>query len=164
MPDAALTIRPAAPADLPAILEVFTACFMAEYVSHSEIWEGRADAAGAPSPSAPALLAAELPRMIRDFPGGVQVAESAGRLIGFAAAKIDNLGAADFGVINDLCVSPEARRRGVGAALLNAVFDALRSRSVGAVFLETNLRNTTAHRLFHEAGFQPISQVFMKRL
>ncbi|HVS38576.1 MAG TPA: GNAT family N-acetyltransferase [Gemmataceae bacterium] len=164
MPDAAFTIRPATPADLPAILEVFAVCFTGEYVSHSEIWEGRADAAGAPRATAPALLAAELPQMMEDFGDGVQVAESAGRLIGFVAAKIDNLGADDFGVVNDFCVLPEARRHGVGAALLEAVFAGLRSRSVKAVFLESNLRNTNAHRLFHEAGFQPISQVFMKRL
>ena len=164
MPDAPFTVRPASPADLPAILDIFTACFTGEYVSHSEIWEGRADAAGAPSPAAPALLAAELPRMMEAFPGGVPVAESAGRLMGFAAAKIDNLGAADFGVVNDLCVLPEARRQGVGAALLEAVFDALRARSVALVFLESNLRNTGAHRLFETAGFRPLSHVFMKRL
>ena len=52
MPDADFTIRPATLADLPAILDVFAACFTAEYVSHSEIWEGRADSSGVPSPSA----------------------------------------------------------------------------------------------------------------
>ena len=93
--------------------------------------------------------------MMEDFPDGVQVAESAGRLIGFAAVKIDNLGAADFGVVNDLCVRPEARRRGVGAALLEAVFDALRSRSVGAVFLESGLRNARRTGCFTRPDFNP---------
>jgi GNAT superfamily N-acetyltransferase len=57
-------------------------------------------------------------------------------------------------VLNDLFVSPDARVRGVGTALLEAA--AVYGRRVGAVrlTLSTELTNTTAQRLYEKTGWK----------
>jgi GNAT superfamily N-acetyltransferase len=60
--------------------------------------------------------------------------------------------AARIGLMNDLFTSTEARRRGVGAALIRACLDAVRER--GAVLLEwqTAPDNVTAQALYDSVG------------
>lgn len=57
-------------------------------------------------------------------------------------------------ILNDLFVAPEARRRGVGTALLRAA--AQYGRRVGAVklALSTELSNTTAQSLYERMGWK----------
>ena len=57
-------------------------------------------------------------------------------------------------VLNDLFVAPQARQRGIGAALLQAA--ARYGRSVGAVrlALSTELTNTTAQSVYERMGWK----------
>ena len=57
-------------------------------------------------------------------------------------------------ILNDLFVTADARRRGTGAALLDAA--ARYGRSIGAARLElsTELTNTTAQALYEGAGWE----------
>lgn len=56
-------------------------------------------------------------------------------------------------ILNDLFVSPDARRRGTGTALLNAAVDY--GRSVGAyrLTLSTQLTNTVAQAVYESNGW-----------
>jgi GNAT superfamily N-acetyltransferase len=57
-------------------------------------------------------------------------------------------------ILNDLFVSPEARTRGVGAALLNAAADYGRRAGAVRLALSTELTNTTAQTVYEHNGWK----------
>lgn len=80
------------------------------------------------------------------------VAESeAGELLGYAVAWF----AGREAELGDLAVSPEARRSGVGRALVEAVLEDARNHGIQLVFLEVRESNAAARRLYERAGFEP---------
>jgi ribosomal-protein-alanine N-acetyltransferase len=83
------------------------------------------------------------------------IAESKARVIaGYLVARIID----GEGEILNLAVSPEHRRRGIGALLLESALDALAKRGVEAVFLEVRISNQAAINLYQAKGFRPIGQ------
>jgi GNAT superfamily N-acetyltransferase len=64
-------------------------------------------------------------------------------------------------VLNDLFVAPNGRRRGVGAALLDAA--AAHGRETGAVrlTLSTGVNNTTAQSLYEQKGWKRDTEFFV---
>ncbi len=65
---------------------------------------------------------------------------------------------AGTGEVLNLAVAPEARRRGIGGALLRAGLGALRRRRVSEVFLEVRESNRSAQALYLSQGFRPVGQ------
>lgn len=59
------------------------------------------------------------------------------------------------GVLYDIIVDPERRRRGVGRMLLDATMESLESFGAPQLVLSTAERNVAAQRLFASAGFRP---------
>ena len=57
-------------------------------------------------------------------------------------------------ILNDLFVAPEARRRGVGSALLQAAADHGRRAGAVRLVLSTEVTNTTAQSLYEAAGWK----------
>jgi ribosomal protein S18 acetylase RimI-like enzyme len=57
-----------------------------------------------------------------------------------------------------LAVSPVARRRGIGEALVRACLDRARSEGRSAVFIYTGPWMPTAHRLYRRLGFVPVPE------
>lgn len=86
------------------------------------------------------------------------VAEAAGteepRIVGFVVAE---LGRAKHGIkaghIITIDVVPEARRSGVGAALLEAAERQLADGGASSVVLETAVNNATALRFYKQKGY-----------
>ncbi len=76
-----------------------------------------------------------------------------GRLAGYALASV----VADEGEILNLAVDPEARRRGLGHRLLDAMLAMFRREGVASVFLEVRPSNADALRMYQEAGFRSMS-------
>lgn len=68
---------------------------------------------------------------------------------GFVLARV----AADESEILTLAVVPPARRRGLGAALMQAAFAAARARGATAMFLEVAETNPAARGLYEGLGF-----------
>jgi GNAT superfamily N-acetyltransferase len=60
--------------------------------------------------------------------------------------------AARIGLMNDLFTAPEARGRGVGAALIAACLDAVRERGAVTLQWQTALDNHTAQALYDRVG------------
>jgi ribosomal protein S18 acetylase RimI-like enzyme len=58
------------------------------------------------------------------------------------------------GLLHDVIVDPEHRRRGVGRLLLDATLAYLRSRAAPRVVLSTAVQNEAAQRLFASLGFR----------
>ncbi|HKG48399.1 MAG TPA: ribosomal protein S18-alanine N-acetyltransferase [Pyrinomonadaceae bacterium] len=59
--------------------------------------------------------------------------------------------------INNFAVRSEYRRRGIGAALLDAVLQEARRRHANAAFLEVRSANHAAQSLYEKSGFRAIA-------
>jgi ribosomal-protein-alanine N-acetyltransferase len=128
--DARFRIRPAALADLAALVAIERRCF-------SDPWSEAAFQEALSSEWTFALVA--------DSGRG-----TAGYLIGREAAG--------SGEILNLAVAPEFRRRGIGAALLEEALVAFRRRRASEVFLEVRESNHSAQSLYLARGFRPVGQ------
>jgi ribosomal protein S18 acetylase RimI-like enzyme len=84
--------------------------------------------------------------------------DEAATLLGYAYATVEPRNWNDLldaaGKLNDLFVDPPARRRGVGRALVEAVFAELTARGVPRVVLMTAWENPAAHAVFQSLGFR----------
>jgi ribosomal protein S18 acetylase RimI-like enzyme len=146
-----IVIRPAASADL-AALGRLGALLVRE---HHELDPERFIRA---TPRTEQGYAAFLGSQIEEPDVVLLVAEEHGRVLGYAYAGLEGH---DYmalrgpaGVLHDIVVAPDHRRRGVGRMLLEAALAALDARGVPQIVLWTAVRNEAAQRLFEIAGFR----------
>jgi ribosomal protein S18 acetylase RimI-like enzyme len=57
-------------------------------------------------------------------------------------------------ILNDLYVSPEARKQGVGAALMESARQLAVSTAAKELILETAIDNLSAQRLYEKLGYK----------
>jgi GNAT superfamily N-acetyltransferase len=111
-----------------------------------------------PGEGAESGYASFLASQLRDKQSLVLVAEREDRILGYVFAAIEPLSWKDLrdecGFIHDLLVVDDARRSGVGEALLNAAIDWLRTQKMPRVVLGTAAKNEKAQRLFERRGFR----------
>jgi ribosomal-protein-alanine N-acetyltransferase len=81
------------------------------------------------------------------------IAELNGQAVGFALTR----GVLDEAELLLLAVMPEARRRGVGAALLRAVMADCATRKISSIHLEVRAGND-AIKLYSSSGFSKIGE------
>jgi [ribosomal protein S18]-alanine N-acetyltransferase len=121
----ATTVRPATPADAPAIQAI----------------EGL---------SASTLRLLDHDLALADRRCLVATADPDGRVVaGYAAAILQDT---DAHVI-DIAVAPAARRQGIGRQLLEALVDAVLAAGARAVTLEVRASNLGSQALYRQAGF-----------
>lgn len=88
----------------------------------------------------------------------VVVAESEGRIVGYAYGRLEgrdwNLLLDRHAALHDVWVDPDARARGAGGALVDAVVRRLEALGAPRVLLSTAKQNETAQRLFAKLGFR----------
>ncbi len=77
-----------------------------------------------------------------------------GEALGFATVYMtwETLDAGRLAVMNDLFVSPAARGRGLGAALIDECLRFARERKAGKLAWQTAPSNTVAQRLYERVG------------
>ncbi|NND43750.1 MAG: ribosomal protein S18-alanine N-acetyltransferase [Xanthomonadales bacterium] len=75
-----------------------------------------------------------------------------GKLVGYA---ISNWGAGESHLLN-LCVHPDARRKGLGQLLLEHSIEHARSLNCTVMFLEMRPSNVDAERLYRKRGFERV--------
>jgi ribosomal-protein-alanine N-acetyltransferase len=131
-------IRRAVHGDLAAMLRI-------ERASFSDPWSAETLA-----------TALSLERMLVLVAGesGVAPGDGAARLVGYVVALV----VAPDAEIADLAVAPDARRRGVGRALLGRVVDELTSMEVRTVHLEVRESNLAARTLYASTGFRAVGR------
>ena len=102
---------------------------------------------------------------------GVFVAEEDGGVVGFVGCRIvqeANAGeTADsnrYGLVNDLCVLPPSRGRGIAGVLLAAAEAHLASERITRLRITTLANNRLADRAYGKRGFAPYEVTFEKRL
>ena len=81
---------------------------------------------------------------------------SQGELQGFVQLYplLSTVRLAPLWLLNDLFVAPEARRSGVGRALMQAAWELARAHGVGHLTLATEIDNRTAQALYESLGWQ----------
>ena len=82
------------------------------------------------------------------------VAEQAGCLIGYIGSQT----VLDEADMMNLCVAPDARRRGLGRALVGALTSALAQRGVQTLTLEVRASNEAAQALYAQLGFRLVGR------
>jgi len=128
----------------------------------------RADILSAPARALIAALNAELsarypeegathfrldPGEVADGRGAFLIASSSGRPVGCGAVRRLE---AETGEIKRMYVSPDARGRGVGRAVLTALEAEARALGITRLVLETGRRQIEAVALYERAGFSQI--------
>lgn len=121
-------IRPATPADLPALGALEQACF-------PDPWSERSLAEALEPPH-----------------GGALVAEAARGVVGYLIFR--DVGGS--GEILNLAIAPDTRRQGLARGLLEAGLAELGRLGVGEVFLEVRESNLAARELYLRAGFRVV--------
>ena len=147
---AAVAIRPARPADLPAVSKL-----AAELVRlHHRMDAARFMLIEPLEEGYQWFFSQELDN--RD--ALILVAEAAERIVGYAYATLEPRDWNDLldacGKLNDLYVDPAARRDGVGRALVTETLAALRARGAPRVVLLSGWKNPDAHAFFESLGFR----------
>jgi ribosomal-protein-alanine N-acetyltransferase len=83
---------------------------------------------------------------------GFAVDDEGGRVIGYGLCSMVE----EEGEILNLAVEPDARRRGTGARLVDAMLGWLRTGGAARVFLEVRASNAAAIALYQRVGFGPL--------
>ena len=84
--------------------------------------------------------------------GVILAAEEGNDLLGYVWARF----VLDEGDIGNVAVAPDSRRRGIGAALLKALFAESERRGAAVLQLEVRESNAPAIALYTGAGFAPV--------
>ena len=146
-----VTIRRAEARDLPELGELGAALMRVHYAFDQRrfLEPGGGDEVGYAS-----FLASQLD----DDESVIFVAERHGQIAGYVYAAIEPLSwkdlRAEAGYIHDLLVVDDARRLGVGEALLDQAIAWVAERRMPRVLLGTAAQNETARRLFERRGFR----------
>lgn len=97
---------------------------------------------------------------------GILVAETGGRLLGWAAVEIRTLLVSGRKAeLMGLVVAPEARRRGVGRALVQAAEDWVRAQGLDRMGLRSNTLRAESHPFYERLGYERTKSqhVYLKR-
>ncbi len=138
-----------------------------EYISHGEMQMGVADMliengepVGVPSADGRERWMKYINEKF-DSPDAAVFKTCDGDVIsGFCVAEITDDGADPFGMVCDVLVKEEYRGSGLGGELLAAAIAWLKGRGIKSVYLESGLRNASAHAFFEKRGFVHISEIY----
>jgi ribosomal protein S18 acetylase RimI-like enzyme len=147
----AITIRPAAPADLPAVGRLGALLVRLHHDFDPERFM-------AATPRTEHGYASFLATQLEEPNVVVLVAEQGGEVLGYTYAGVEGYDYMSLrgpaGVLHDIVVDPAHRGHGIGRMLLDATLAALTARHAPRVVLSTAERNEPAQRLFARAGFR----------
>jgi ribosomal protein S18 acetylase RimI-like enzyme len=95
---------------------------------------------------------------LEDPDTAIFIAEVNAEVIGYAYAEVQGYDYQSLrgpaGVLHDLIVDPQYRKRGVGGLLVKAAMEYLKARGAPRVVLSTAEENHAAQRLFTRIGFR----------
>jgi Acetyltransferases len=151
MAEAAARVRPATPADIPALGRLGALLVRVHHEFDAQRFIAATD-------ETERGYGAFLGTGIENPNTLVLVAERNGEVLGYSYAGIEGR---DYmalrgpaGVVYDIVVDPHYRKQGIGGMLLEATVDELQSRGAPRVLLSTAEKNEPAQRLFERAGFR----------
>ena len=137
---ATLLIRPAAPADLHMVLELY---------AQPELDAGVV---------LPVETATQLLERFADYPDyTLYVAERGGDIVGtFALLVMHNLGhlGAPSAIVEDVAVAPTSQGQGIGKAMMQFALDLCRNKGCYKLMLSSNAKREHAHAFYESLGFE----------
>lgn len=139
-PEAVLTVRAAAAADLPAVLALY---------GQPDLDDGRT----LPLPEAETLFA----RFARYPDYTLYLAELDGRPVGtFALLVMDNLGhlGAPSAVVEDVAVDPAHHGQGIGRLMMKDALRRAKAKGCYKLVLSSNAKRERAHAFYEGLGFE----------
>ena len=98
--------------------------------------------------------------MTADDAAVFKAVSTAGDIIGFTVAEIQEDGAEPFGMVCDVLVDESLRCGGVGTALLQTALGWFREMGIKDIYLESGLNNHAAHEYFMRRGFVKVSEIY----
>ena len=150
-PDAAVVIRRATTADLPALGKLGASLLRTHYGFDPQRFM-------APRGDPESGYAWFLGSQLKEDDVAVFVAERSGDVIGYVYAGMEPQSWKELrekaGFIHDVVVAPEAQRTGVASALVESACEWLQSIGAPRVVLWTAEKNDSAQRLFTRLGFR----------
>ena len=148
---AATNVRPAAPADVPALGRLGALLVRLHHDFDAERFIPA-------TPRTAGGYASFLGTQLDESGVVVLVAERGGEVLGYTYSGMEGYDYMSLrgpaGVLHDIVVDPAFRGEGVGRLLLDATLAALAARGAPRVVLSTAARNEPAQRLFERAGFR----------
>lgn len=117
-------------------------------------------------PTTPEQMAERLSRITRDGDRATFVAEQNGHVVGYAGVWCGHSYGADppQSRVMALVVRSNARRQGIGRALMDAVESWSRQRNVAVVNLNTGHSRADAHSFYERRGYRSTGRRYAKRL
>jgi ribosomal-protein-alanine N-acetyltransferase len=146
-PTKSTLLRPAAPADIPCLLQLERQCATAAHWTeqqYEEIFQP-----GANSPNRLVLVADRIPEGF-SIPNSATHSMASSYILGFLVASH----VAPEWELENIVVAADARRTGLGTQLLAALLAQARETNSQSVFLEVRESNAAARSLYEKAGFQ----------
>jgi GNAT superfamily N-acetyltransferase len=141
-------IREALAADIPAIVDVWWEFMM---------FHANVNPTFTPTPEGRESFSTHLGQQVESKNSLLLVADSSGAIIGYCLAGMAErppvLLNRDYGMIDDLAVTGDMRRRGVGEALLKATESWFENRGVRRVELQVVTANEVASRFWAKMGY-----------
>jgi ribosomal protein S18 acetylase RimI-like enzyme len=91
----------------------------------------------------------------------VLVAQDKGRVIAYSISVITRYAPIwereTYGMINDLAVTSEYRRKGIGQQMLNKIYEWFKSKNIERIELSVAARNQVSNSFWKRQGFQDYS-------
>jgi ribosomal protein S18 acetylase RimI-like enzyme len=159
-----IVIREMQHEDINTVVDIYAEVFDGTYVGFGELSAGMGTAPGVSCEQAPDIFREELKDLLCDTStNGLFVASCNSEVIGFAIVVLKRDAVNPECWLNDLGVSLNWQKHGVGRKLVEKVFEwAFQEKKAKYCLLESGVKNENAHKLFERMGFKPLSKVFWK--
>lgn len=131
-----------------------------EYISHGEIQMGLAIDEHTLSPDYKQVWLCYLDRQVEDSAVEILVYELSDKIEGFIIFGTENDSAAPYGVVFDMGVNKRLRGEHIGSTLIHEALFSLKRQGVKSVYLESGVKNHSAHGFFESFDFKHISNIF----
>lgn len=137
------------------------------YISHSEIQEGRAYNEHTWSNNIQDILTSEFEEAIKNklyYSSNIAASYYNNCLVAFALIEYKSSLNGSFAILSDIIVEKDFRNNKIGENLLKWIITQLSNNDIKSIYAESNIQNNLAHKFLVENGFNSISKVFKQDL
>ncbi|WP_321515860.1 GNAT family N-acetyltransferase [Marinifilum fragile] len=137
------------------------------YISHSEIQEGRAYNESTWSDDIRDILTTEFEEAIENglfYNANIAALYHNNLLVAFALVEFKSSPNGNFAILSDIIVDKDYRNNKIGENLLRWIITQLSTNDIKCIYAESNIQNDIAHNFLLENGFKSISKVFKQDL
>lgn len=148
-----------------AIKDLFLTSLTPDYISHSEIQEGRAININQWHSNLKGNIQSDINNAVSDkHPHyAMAVALQENKFMGVAFVS-ETQAAIHYATLDDLMISTQARGMGLGGKFLDWIEKEIKNKGINHLFLESGIRNHGAHHFFEKHQFIPVSVTMLKKL